>query len=336
LAAPATVWRVDLPAYDDLPIRPDLPAGSSWGVWGDDDVLGCLNLLTPERVNAAASSVRDGAVFALNLELDLVSPPLFARAAFEHEVIWLGGERQVGHDELLHRWNPQSSSQWDGFRHIRHPVYGFYGGVEDEQHGVDHWARRGIVGRAVVCDLAGHRASIGRPIEPGSSDACTAEDVRGAIDSQGVAVETGDILLLHTGWVDWYRSLDEAGRTALATDGGLVSCGLASGEDTLRLLWDLHVAAVAADNPAVEAWPPGRHLAPDEVEATMSDPTRRHEVFMHFALLPLLGLPLGELWDLGPLTRACRADQRWTCLLVSAPLNLRHGVGTPANAIALR
>ena len=30
-----------LPSYADLPIRPGLPAGSSWGVWGDDDRFGC-------------------------------------------------------------------------------------------------------------------------------------------------------------------------------------------------------------------------------------------------------------------------------------------------------
>jgi hypothetical protein len=52
--------------------------------------------------------------------------------------------------------------------------------------------------------------------------------------------------------------------------------------------------------------------------------------------LPLLGLPLGELWELGPLVAASRADGRWTCLLVSAPLNLAGGVASPANAVAIR
>ena len=39
-----------LPSYDQLPVDPAKPKGSSWGVWGDDDVFGCLNLLTEERV----------------------------------------------------------------------------------------------------------------------------------------------------------------------------------------------------------------------------------------------------------------------------------------------
>jgi hypothetical protein len=43
-----------LPAFDELPIKPDYPPRSAWGVFGDDDQIGTLNLLTPERVAASA------------------------------------------------------------------------------------------------------------------------------------------------------------------------------------------------------------------------------------------------------------------------------------------
>jgi hypothetical protein len=325
-----------LPSYDALPVRPDLPPGSSWGVWGDGDVFGCLNLLTPERVLAGAGCVRDGTVFALNLELELPDPPLFGRAAFTHEVLWLGGDAKTGHDDSLSSWNTQSSSQWDGFRHIRHPVHGFYGGVDDEQHGIHHWARRGIVGRGVVCDVFGYRAAAGRPIDCASADAIEPDDVIGALDAQGVTVEPGDVLLLHTGWVDWYRALDAAAREGLASSSvGFAAPGLRAGAATARLLWDLHIAAIAADNPAVEVWPPGSQAAQDAA-TVRKEFDEFPERFVHFALLPLLGLPLGEMWDLGPLTAACAADGRWTCLLTSAPLNLAHGVASPPNAIAIR
>jgi len=39
-----------LPDFADLPIKPDYPPHSAWGVFGDDDQIGTLNLLTPERV----------------------------------------------------------------------------------------------------------------------------------------------------------------------------------------------------------------------------------------------------------------------------------------------
>jgi hypothetical protein len=60
---------VDLPLYADLPIRAGLPAGSSWEVWGTEDRLGCLNLLTAERALAGVRSVVSGDVFPLNLDL---------------------------------------------------------------------------------------------------------------------------------------------------------------------------------------------------------------------------------------------------------------------------
>jgi hypothetical protein len=64
-----------LPNYSELPVRAGAPAGSSWGLWGDDDVFGTLNLATPERAARGAALVRRGAVFNLNLELELPSPP---------------------------------------------------------------------------------------------------------------------------------------------------------------------------------------------------------------------------------------------------------------------
>lgn len=39
-----------LPTYDQLPINPKYPKGTAWGVWGEDDNIGTLNLLTAERV----------------------------------------------------------------------------------------------------------------------------------------------------------------------------------------------------------------------------------------------------------------------------------------------
>jgi len=33
---------VSIPKYDDLPIKPEYPAHSAWGVWGEDDELGTL------------------------------------------------------------------------------------------------------------------------------------------------------------------------------------------------------------------------------------------------------------------------------------------------------
>ena len=308
-----------LPAYDELPIRPDAPPGSSWGVWGDRDVLGCLHLLTPERVVRAASCIRTGEVFPLDLPIDLPDPPLFGRDRVRHEV--RGEVDARSHDDVLHGYNTQSSTQWDGFRHIRHREHGFYGGVPDEEHGMHHWASRGIAGRAVLVDVDRWRAAEGRPLAHDEPDPITPDDVRGCIEAQGTPVEPGDVLLLRTGWVGWYRAQDEGRRRELVH--GFAAPGLQPGTETARLLWDLHVAAVAADNPALEVWPlGGRDWTPD--------------VFVHTALLPLLGIPIGELFDLDRLAEACAADRRYDAFLTSAPLHVPSGVASPPNALAIR
>lgn len=316
----------DLPAYDDLPVRADAPPGSSWGVWGEpgSDVLGALNLLTPARVVRAAALIRTGQVFALNLSMDLPGPPLFGRAGFTHEVTGAAWT----HDDVLHDWNTQSSSQWDGFRHVHSPVHGPYGGVADAEHGIHHWANR-IVGRAVLCDVARWREAVGRPIDCAATDPITPEDVLGALDAQGSTVEEGDVLLLRTGWLSWYRALDAEGKAAVAAPGALRAPGLTRGEPTARLLWDLHISAIAADNPALEMWPIDR-LAPD------ADPSTWPDAFVHTAILPLLGIPIGELFDLDALADDCAATGSYDSFFASAPLNLPSGVASPPNALAIR
>lgn len=320
-----------LPSYDDLPVVAGAPRGSSWGVWGDGDVFGCLNLLTEERARAGLACASRGAVFNLNFELDLPSPPLFGRSAFEHIV----HDFPLGHDDELSGWNTQSSSQWDGFRHMKHPVYGHYNGVRDEEHGIQHWARRGIVGRAVLADVARWRASVGRPLEPGAPDAIEIDDLMATLDAQGVTIEVGDILLLRTGWVGWYRSLGTEERTALAAMAHVPACGLQRGVASARALWNLHIAAIAADNPALEVMPFGFGKT-DEAQHWKDDPGRAAETMLHFSLLGLLGLPIGELWDFDRLAEDCAGDGRYSCLLTSAPLNLAAGVASPPNALAIK
>lgn len=42
------------PKFSDLPLQKDGPHGNAWGLWGPDDQLGTLNLLTDDLVARAA------------------------------------------------------------------------------------------------------------------------------------------------------------------------------------------------------------------------------------------------------------------------------------------
>jgi hypothetical protein len=77
-----------LPAFKDLPINPSHPKWSAW-IWGDDDALGCLNHLTPERVAEAAKLIRTGASVGLNWGLHKMDVPAPYRRKLEHKILAL-------------------------------------------------------------------------------------------------------------------------------------------------------------------------------------------------------------------------------------------------------
>jgi hypothetical protein len=56
---------------------------------------------------------------------------------------------------------------------------------------------------------------------------------------------------------------------------------------------------------------------------------------LHASMLPLWGMPIGELWDLEGLSEKCKELGTWTFLVTSAPVNVPGGVGSPPNALAL-
>jgi len=310
-----------LPSYAELLARRDAPAGTAWGLFGPDDELGTLNLLTPARALAAARLVERGEVFSLNWAIELPDPHPFRRPPVRHAVGF-----GVGRDDWLDQFYLQGSSQWDGLRHIAHPRHGFYNGVPaaavddpaSDRLGIQTVARRGIVGRGVLLDVARHQARRGRSFAPNERFLIDADLLAAVADAEGVTLETGDILLVRTGWTGWYASLSSAERARLSAADA--QAGLAPVEATAGWLWDQHVAAVAADNMSLEAMP----LSLEE------------GAFLHFWLLPCLGIPIGELWWLDELARACAEDGRYAFQLVSAPLNVRGGVGSPPNALAIR
>lgn len=321
----------DLPHYDELETLNGTPC--AWSIWGEGDVFGTLNLLTPERAAEAASLVKTGEVFALNWSVEQPDPPLFHRERFENEI----SSNIISSDDHIKAFNTQGSSQWDGFKHIRHPVHGHFSGESAEGTlGIDHWARRGIVGRGILADVGAWRESEGRPLQMDHCDPFPFSEVTATLDSQGTQIQTGDILLIRIGWLSWYEGLDEKSRAEVADMTALSYPGLSPGESTVRGLWDAHVAAVACDNPSVEAWPPGSQLGEGSRDAWFKDPATIEESFAHTMLLPMLGIPIGEMFVLDPLAKACAADGSYEFMLTSAPLNIPGGVASPPNALAIK
>lgn len=318
-----------LPSYEELATA--TPPYSSWSIPGIDPRLGMLSLIDEAKTAAALALPRRGAQFRLDIALDAIDPPMFQRSQVTQEVEAKG---DIVFDEVISNWNTQGVSQWDGFRHIMHPIHGFFGGLSAEEHGPDHWGRHGIITRGVLADVARYRESVGRPLDMREPDPIEIEDIEGALAAAGATVERGDILLVRTGWIEWLLSLPDDERAVAAKVPA--SPGLRSGPAFLEYLWDLHVAAVAGDNPALEIYPPGKLVDKAIRFAARSDRGRLTDVFMHYALLPLLGIPIGELWHFAALADDCAKDGVYAFLLISNPVMLHRGVGTPPNAVAVK
>jgi hypothetical protein len=306
--------------FDDLPLLPASKLRHAWQVNGDDDQLGTLNRLTGPAVAAAAATVRTGERIGLSLPLELPDPPLFGRQALRHEVF---SPHRNTWDDRLDNLYPQASTQWDSLRHVRAREDGFYGGwqgdpdTDPQRLGIQHWARPGIIGRGVLIDLAA-----AADFDPFERRVFEVADIEEALRAQGTSLASGDILCVRVGWMDRYLALDDAGRRELSarfTEAEARSwAGLSASEDMSRFLWDSGAAALACDNPAVEVAP--------------GDPRVGS---LHRRLIPCLGFAIGELFDFGALSAACRRLGRYEFLFASVPLQITGGVGSPGNAVAI-
>ncbi len=317
-----------LPKFGELPYVGETQERHAWEVFGPEDQLGSVNLLTPERVKHAAGLIRTGQVFNLSLPLNF---PItlyggFRSKGYRHHIEVGRG----GRDDYVDNFAMQGSSQWDSLRHIRFREYGYYGGRQDGdldekgELGIEHWAQHGIVGRGVLLDGARYMETQRTPLDMTKKFEMDGTFLEKVAHAQKVQPEPGDILMLRTGWLEWYKSLDERGREALRDTLGVGEAphacpGLAASQETAAWLWDRQIAAIAADNVAVEALP---------VDPAVG--------FQHRRLIALQGMPLGELLDVEELARACAQDGSYEFMLVAIPLNLPGGVGSPANAYAIK
>lgn len=307
-----------IPNYKSLPLNETLGMHYSWGVFGEGDQLGTLNKITPETVKDAAKEVTSGESIGLVLPAHLPSPPFFGREPFEHDLFATG---RAGYDDRLHKYGLQSSSQWDGFRHIKAREFGLYGGWTEEPkageptNGIQAWSEKGIVSRGVLLDVQKYLG----PFDANEDVRFTPDDLLKVAAAENVEIRSGDILCLRFGWSAAYKAMNQQERTDLVARPFGRWAGLMPDESMAEALWDWGIAAIPADNPALECAPGAPEIGS-----------------LHRRILPLLGMVIGEMFDFDALADACAADGKYSFLFSAEPLPIVGGVGSPANAVAIR
>lgn len=328
------------------------PEHSNWGDFGDDDQIGRLNLITPERRRKAAEEVIEGLAFCLSLPLDLPGgnlllperlPPARTIAPMPagHHFVNFPLAVQNEHwtdfvcDDAVTIYT-QYSTQWDALSHIAEAfdadqdgeaeiVYynGYRAGTDvvgpEESRspgarklGIEHMAETCVQGRGVMVDL---HARFGTRRKFVGYD-----DLMRVMEADRVVVETGDMLCVHTGWAQAIADLKGNPDAATLHDAYPVLDG--ADDQLLRWIEDSGIAVLAADNFAVEGM-------------------QEHGHSHHFAGLPIhrrclveLGIHLGELWLLTPLNRWLKEHGRSRFLLTAPPLRLPGSFGSPLTPVA--
>lgn len=318
------------PSFAELLQRDGVLAGTSWRLFPEPE-RGTPSFITKDSVLEARNCIRTGTVFGLDYPADAFDPGMsLKRGAPKHTIY---SSHPAHRDDYLDGYYLQGSTQIDGLRHRRADDVGFYNGIPDDlvtegtsELGIQDWAEQPIVGRGVLVDLAGYRATAGDPIDHEAGEPLGLDLIRTALEAQSVQLRPGDILMLHTGWCEWFLALPPEDKQKMRNSRR--ATGVAQSEEFTAWAWDHRFAVVAADNFAFECLPPVpaspyRSSAPND------------HGMMHQQLLAKLGLPLGELWKLGPLARHMRAAGVWDAFLSIKPLNITGATGSPANATAI-
>ena len=240
----------------------------------------------------------------------------------------------------------QYSTQWDSLAHVGAEFDADGDGVEEAVYYNGYRAGTDLVGPSDDAARRRQRPPLASPSTSGSSTwrstacraaACsstsrTTSATTGAASTwprcrrswtaDGVVVEPGDMLLLHTGFatkvLEWDRDPDP--RRDLHH---LLATSTPTTTSLLEWIADSQISALVADNYAVEGL-----LGKDR------DPSRHSFLPIHHLCLFKLGVPLGELWYLHELATWLREHDRSRFLLTAPPLRLPGIVGSPLTPIA--
>ena len=154
----------------------------------------------------------------------------------------------------------------------------------------------------IMLDLPKHRGVENM----GPGEVVGGDELDAIANAQGFTLNSGDILLIRTGWHKVFYSDNALWNSAVpGPDGSLASW-----------LKDRNICAIGADQPTVEA------------RKSLSEP---EPSYLHRYALRDLGIYLLENLNLEDLAK----DQIYEFLFVGAPLPLTEASGTPWNPLAL-
>ena len=291
---------------------------SNQGRWGDDDEIGAANFITPEKRRQAAALVREG--LSVSLAHDIVEEEMVdGPTHLLREVLRVSETGASDRLEYTGSYHGYVHSHLDSLDcHVMIDGVGHTGAtlaaIEEAggcPSGSIHALRNGIVTRAVLFDatLLPGKATADGWLEPGTP--VRKADLEALEEIQGVRVEEGDVILLHTG-----RWLRRAAVGPWARDDAGVAGYHA---DVAYFLKERGVAFIGHDM--------STDVAPTGIEG--------HDRFpLHELALVSLGVGIFDNLDFTEAAQTAQRLGRYEFLFTAAPLRIRMGMGSPINPIA--
>jgi kynurenine formamidase len=274
-----------------------------------DPDAGALTDLTTAMVRDAANLVTEGKVYRLGV-ISGPDTPVFGDRAYSMETIDLGmfGPNKVtGNDDRV-TTHLGIGTQIDGLGHIGIDGVHYNGVPRSEVVQPDGLVRYGaenippIVTRGVMLDMAAYRGvDVNEP-----SDSFGAADLQAAAEAQGVEIRAGDVVLVHTGWLERIGEPDLFINQAPGING-----------DAADWLAEQGVIAVGSDSAS------GESNAPDPEGRVLP---------VHATLIAEHGIYIIETAD----TRELAADGVHEFMFVLAAPRMQGSVQAIVNPVAIR
>jgi kynurenine formamidase len=341
------------------------PPGSTWGDWGDDDELGRINLLTPEKVLQGVREVEAGLTFCLSLPLDFPGgtalnqrryPPVLSptedmkgNAGTFYNVHM--SQMDEGGPRFVDVWaddqvtlSLQYSTQWDSLAHVGAEFDADGDGVEEAVY---------YNGYRAGADLAGPKADAAGD---GGQHLCFAHHLGlehmayQGVQGRGVLVDLAHHLGLDWRGVDLKTLQEIMDADHVVVEPGdmlLLHTGFATEVLKMNRAPDpvkIHTMCTYLDarDESLLQWISDSQIsglvadnyAVEGLVGRDRDQSRHSLLPIHHLCLFRLGVPLGEMWYLHELASWLRQHGRSRFLLTAPPLRLPGAVGSPLTPVA--
>jgi kynurenine formamidase len=291
------------------PPSPESRCPSKWGV---ADERGAANLVTPENVLRASKLIRSGEIVELGRVL-ATDMPFFGTRRFDLHTKRTGGpmgsNKRYSNEELVITELGQVGTQFDMFSHqeIDGLLYNCVKTADIQSRngfsklGVDKVGA--LYTRGVLIDVA---AAKGVDMLSLSYEV-SVEDVQEALKKQGITLQPGDAILIHTGW-GRHWGVDNAKYNSGSPGIGVAAALWLAKHDPLLF---------GADTFSVEVAP---------------NPDKNISLPVHQIALAVHGIFLLENMKLDELA----AKKVYEFAFVVQPLKIRGGTGSTVAPIAIR